>query len=140
MVHLLDDPYRLVPPRTHPLASRRVVGLAELAEEAWVGNEWPPGQCAQVVLDACAAAGFSPGIVVEPENYACAQRFVAASPGLCLVPLLGVEHRRPGVVVRRVRRPEPVRVIHAVVRESIADQPVARCLLDALPRGGVRRR
>jgi hypothetical protein len=33
-----------------------------------------------------------------------------------------------------VRRPEPVRVIHAVVRESIADQPVVRCLLDALAR------
>jgi DNA-binding transcriptional LysR family regulator len=132
MVHLLDDPFRLVLPRAHPLASRRVIDLAELAEEPWVGNEWPPGQCAQVVLDACAAAGFSPGIVVESENYACAQGFVAAGLGLSLVPLLGVEHRRPGVVVRRVRRPEPVRVIHAVVRESIADQPAVRCLLDAL--------
>lgn len=134
IVHLLDDPFRLVLPRSHPLAARRVIDLAELAEEPWVGNEWPPGQCAQVVLDACAAAGFSPGIVVESENYACAQGFVAAGLGLSLVPLLGVEPRRPGVVVRRVRRPEPVRVIYAVVRDSVADQPAVTCLLDALGR------
>jgi len=132
VVHLLDDPYRLVLPREHPLAARRVIDLAELAEEPWVGNEWPPGPCVQVVLDACAAAGFTPGFVVESENYACAQGFVAAGLGVSLVPLLGVEHRRPGVVVRRVRRPEPVRVIHAVVRESVADQPAVRCLLGAL--------
>jgi DNA-binding transcriptional LysR family regulator len=87
----------------------------------------------QVVLDACAAAGFSPGFVVESENYACAQGFVAAGLGVSLVPLLGVE-QRPGVVVRRVRNPEPVRVIYAVVRESLAGQPAVRCLLDALAR------
>ncbi|HWM05135.1 MAG TPA: LysR family transcriptional regulator [Actinophytocola sp.] len=132
LVHLLDDPYRLVLPREHPLAARRVIDLAELAEEPWVGNEWPAGQCVQVMLEACAAAGFNPWFVVESENYACAQGFVAAGLGVSLIPLLGVEHRRPGVVVRRVRRPEPVRVIHAVVRESVADQPAVRCLLDAL--------
>ncbi|MPZ84769.1 MAG: LysR family transcriptional regulator [Actinophytocola sp.] len=130
-IHLLDDPYRLVLPRSHPLASRRVVELSELAEEPWVGNEWPPGQCVQVVLDACSSAGFSPGFVVESENYLCAQGFVAAGLGISLIPLLGVD-RRPGVVVRKVRRPEPVRVIYAVVRESVAGQPAVRCLLDAL--------
>jgi DNA-binding transcriptional LysR family regulator len=132
LVHLLDDPYRLVLARTHPLAGRRVIDLSELAEESFVGNEWPPGPCVQVVLDACAAAGFTPGFVVESESYACAQGFVAAGLGVSLVPLLGVEHRRPGVVVRRVRRPEPVRVIYAVVRESVAGAPAVRCLLDAL--------
>ncbi len=131
LVHLLDDPYRLVLPRAHRLAGRRVIDLSELAEEPWVGNEWPPGPCVQVVLDSCAAAGFDPGFVVESENYTCAQGFVAAGLGVSLVPLLGVE-RHPGVVVRRVRRPEPVRVIHAVVRESVAEAPAVRCLLDAL--------
>jgi DNA-binding transcriptional LysR family regulator len=132
IVHLLDDPYRLVLPRAHPLAARRVIDLAELAEEPWIGNEWPPGPCVQVVLDACAAAGFTPGFAVESENYACAQGFVAAGLGVSLVPLLGVEHRRTGVCVRRVRRPEPVRLIYAAVRESVADQPAVRCLLSAL--------
>jgi DNA-binding transcriptional LysR family regulator len=132
VMHLLDDPYRLVLPKDHPLASRRVIDLTELADEAWVGNEWPPGPCVQVVLDACGSAGFTPCFAVESDNYACAQGFVAAGLGISLVPLLGVEHRRPGVVVRRVRRPEPVRVIYAVVRESVADQPAVRCLLDAL--------
>jgi DNA-binding transcriptional LysR family regulator len=132
LVDLLDDPYRLVLPRGHRLQRQRVIDLAELSDEPWVGNEWPAGPCAQLVLDACAAAGFTPGFVVESEDYANAQGFVAAGLGVCLIPRLGLGHPHPGVVVRRVRRPEPVRVIQAAVRESAASAPAVRCLLDAL--------
>lgn len=138
LTHLLDDPYRAVLPKGHRLAGRRVIDLADLAEEPWVGNEWPPGPCLRVMLDACASAGFSPRFVVESENYSCAQGFVATGLGVSLVPALGLD-RRGDVVVRRVRRPEPVRSIYAVVRESVADQPAMRCLLDGL-RAGVSRR
>lgn len=131
LVHLFDDPFRAVLPKDHRLAGRRVIDLAELAEEPWVGNEWPPGPCHQVALDACAAAGFSPGFVVESENYWCAQRFVGAGLGVSLIPTLGLE-RRPTTVIRRVRRPEPVRVIYAVLRESADESPALTCLLDAL--------
>lgn len=132
LVHLLDDPYRVVLPRGHRLGRKRVIDLADLAEESWVGNEWPPGPCLQVMLDACAAAGFEPCFTVESENYACAQGFVAAGLGVSLIPQLGVDNRHPGVLVRRVRRPEPIRVIYAAVRESAAEAPAVRCLLDAL--------
>ncbi|MDH6135161.1 molybdate transport repressor ModE-like protein [Kitasatospora sp. MAA4] len=130
-VHLLDDGYRAVLPRGHRLAAKRVLDLAELADEPWVGSE-RSGPCLDAVLDACGAAGFSPDVVVEGEDYATAQGFVAAGLGVSLVPGLGLGGRHPGVVVRRVRNPEPVRAIYAAVRESAAAPPALDGLLDAL--------
>ncbi|KQX46165.1 MULTISPECIES: LysR family transcriptional regulator [unclassified Streptomyces] len=132
LVHLLDDPYRVVLPKGHRLADRRgAVELAGLAAEPWVGSE-RPGPCLDAVLEACAAAGFTPDIAVECEEYATAQGFVAAGLGLALVPLTGLGSRHPNVVVRKVRGPEPVRSIHAAVRESSLSLPAVRGLLTAL--------
>ncbi|MER5462305.1 hypothetical protein ABT010_16740 [Streptomyces sp. NPDC002668] len=48
--------------------------------------------------------------MAESEDYATAQGFVAAGPGISLMPLIGLGNRHSGVVVRKVRCPEPVRV------------------------------
>lgn len=133
LVHLLDDPFRAVLPAEHPLAVEPVLDLADLADEPWVGSEWRAGSCMDIVLAACAAAGFDPRFVVESDDYATAQGFVAAGMGVSLIPELGLgagPHR--GVAVRPVRHPEPVRSIFAAVREvSLATAPV-RSMLDAL--------
>ncbi|MET0136109.1 MAG: LysR family transcriptional regulator [Kibdelosporangium sp.] len=132
LVHLLDDPYRAVLPRGHRLAAKRVLDLTDLAEEPWVGNEYPPGPCLEVMMDACASAGFSPNFVVESEDYATAQGFVAAGLGISLIPRLGLGNRHPSVVVRKVRNPEPIRAIYAAVRETSLNQPALLGLLAAL--------
>ncbi|WP_427922895.1 LysR family transcriptional regulator [Streptomyces sp. cg40] len=131
LVKLLDDPYLAVLPKGHRLAARRSVELRELAEEAWVGSEWP-GPCLDAQLGACAAAGFRPGFAVQSEDYATAQGFVAAGLGVTLIPRLGLGSRHPDVVVRVVRDPEPVRTIHAAVRETAPPQPALRAFLRAL--------
>jgi len=132
LVHLLDDPYRAVLPKGHRLADKRILDLADLADEPWVANEWPAGLCLQTMLDACAAAGFSPNFVVESEDYATAQGFIAAGLGVSLIPRLGLGTRHPDVVVRKVHNPEPVRAIHAAVRETSLAQPALRTLIDAV--------
>ena len=132
LVHLLDDPYDAVLPKGHRLAAKRVLDLAELADEPWVNNELSAGPCLERMLEACASAGFTPNFVVESDDYATAQGFVAAGLGVTLIPRLGLGQRHPGVVVRRVRNPEPVRSIHAAVRESSLAQPALAGLLDAL--------
>ncbi|MFJ9019163.1 LysR family transcriptional regulator [Streptomyces sp. NPDC102259] len=131
LLHLLDDPYLAVLPRGHRLAGRRSVRLAELAEEAFVGSEWP-GPCLDAQLDACAAVGFRPRFAVHSEDYVTAQGFVAAGLGVSLVPRLGLGSRHPGVVVREVRDPVPVRAIQAVVRETAPAQPALDAFIDAL--------
>ncbi|MFF7178115.1 LysR substrate-binding domain-containing protein [Streptomyces sp. NPDC008121] len=131
LVHLLDDAYLAALPAGHPLAAQRVVDLADLAGEPWIGSE-PPGPCLDVMLESCAAAGFAPDFVASSEDYATALGFVAAGLGVGLVPRLGAAGRRTGVALRRVRRPEPIRTIHAAVREGTLSQPALRGLLDAL--------
>ncbi|WP_328482326.1 LysR family transcriptional regulator [Streptomyces sp. NBC_00377] len=131
LTHLLDDPYLAVLPRGHRLAGRRSVRLAELAEEGFVGSEWP-GPCLDAQLDACAAAGFRPRFAVQSEDYVTAQGFVAAGLGVSLVPRLGLGSRHPGVVVREVRDPVPLRTIQAVVRETAPTQPALDAFIDAL--------
>jgi DNA-binding transcriptional LysR family regulator len=131
LVPLLDDPYRAVLPRNHPLADRDGLRLAELAEEPWVGSEWP-GPCLDAQLEACEAAGFRPRFAVESEDYATAQGFVAAGLGVALVPRLGLGSVHEGVVVRPVSGPEPVRRIHAAVRDTAPPQPALTALLKAL--------
>jgi DNA-binding transcriptional LysR family regulator len=135
VVHLLDDAYQAVLPTGHPLAARRVIDLADLAGEPWIGSE-PPGPCLEPITDACAAAGFSPDFVARSDDYATAQGFVAAGLGVSLIPRLGLGTRHPGVTIRQVRRPEPIRRIHAAAREFSLAQPALRALIDALVEAG----
>lgn len=131
LLHLLDDPYLAVLPKGHPLASRRTLKLTELAEEPWVGSEWP-GPCLDAQLAACSAAGFRPRFVVDSEDYVTAQGFVAAGLGVSLIPRLGLGGRHPDVVVRQLRAPEPTRSIHAAVREKAPPQPALEAFIAAL--------
>ncbi|GAA3134161.1 LysR family transcriptional regulator [Planomonospora alba] len=137
LVHLLDDPYRAVLPSGHRLTAKRVLDLTDLAEEPWVRSE-RPGPCLDALLDGCAAAGFSPSFAVESEDYPTAQGFVAAGLGLSLIPSMGLTNRHPGVVIRKVRNPEPVRAIHAAVREASPSRPVLDGLLTALRNAAAR--
>lgn len=131
LVHLLDDRYRAVVPKSHRLASKRVLDLTDLAEEPLIGSE-PAGPCLDSVLEACSAAGFTPNFTVESDDYATAQGFVAAGLGISLVPLMGLGSRHPDVVVRRIRNPEPSRAIYAAIRETALAQPALRSLLAGL--------
>ncbi|TDB74741.1 LysR family transcriptional regulator [Micromonospora sp. KC723] len=131
LVHLLDDAYQAVLPTGHQLAAQRLIALADLAGEPWVGSE-PPGPCLDPIIDACATAGFHPDFVARSEDYATAQGFVAAGLGVSMIPRLGLGARHPGVAIRPVGHPEPTRTIHAAVRETSLDQPALRTLLDAL--------
>jgi len=132
LLHLLDDPYLAVLPAGHRLADVPDLALSDLADEAWVGSEWP-GPCLDAQLAACEAAGFRPRFVVESEDYVTAQGFVAAGLGVSLIPRLGLGAGvRPGVVVRELRGPQPSRSIHAAVRETAPPQPALRAFIAAM--------
>ncbi|MCW3818569.1 LysR family transcriptional regulator [Micromonospora sp. DR5-3] len=131
LVHLLDDPYLAVLPRDHRLAAKEAVDLADLAAEPWVSSE-PAGPCREVVLAACAAAGFHPRTSVECDDYPTAQGFVAAGLGVSVIPRTALDSHHPDVAVREIRNPQPVRRIHAAVRETSLEQPALRGLLTAL--------
>lgn len=129
--HLLDDPYRVVLPADHPLAGRVRIRLADLAGDPWIGTASAPGYCQQQVLDACAAAGFTPRYAMEADEYPATQGYAAAGLGVALVPLLALGATAPGVVVRRVDGPEPARRVCAVTRPPLLETRPVAALLDA---------
>ncbi|MEU3600987.1 LysR family transcriptional regulator [Streptomyces sp. NPDC006798] len=129
--HLLDDPYRALLPAGHPLAARRVVDLAELAREPWIVSAAPgPGPARRPYP--YTAAGTAPDVVVGGEDHATVQSLVAAGLGVAIAPALGLGARHPGIAVRRIRGPEPVRPLRAAVRSAPGGHPALLLLLDAL--------
>lgn len=132
---LIDDPYLVVVRDCDPLARLAEVPLAALAEERWVDNDLSHGACRQVLLDACAEAGFSPQFSVETHDYRTAIPFVATGIGITVVPELGVGDLPAGLVALPVVSPTPVRYISVAVKQSIAEHPAARRTLELLEAG-----
>jgi DNA-binding transcriptional LysR family regulator len=132
-LHLLDDPYRLVLPRHHRLASRRVIDLDELSGEGWVETLWGTGSAIEVTQEAFRQAGFVPRRAVEATEYWPAQSFVAARLGVALIPTLALGAVHHGVVVRRLSpASEPVRHVWAVTRPAMAERTSVRAMIEAL--------
>lgn len=95
---LRTEGYLAVLPSAHPLAARSSLGLAELADEAWIDNDHARGPCREIVLTACLAAGFAPRFRIAAPDYATSFDYVAAGIGLTVLPRLGVFLLPPGVV------------------------------------------
>jgi DNA-binding transcriptional LysR family regulator len=109
---LLEDPMLLVLPKQHPLASKRNLRLADLADEAWIGG--PANcECNRLIYAACSRAGYDPRIAFETDDYAAVQGFVAAGVGVSLIAELGLTTIRDDIVVRDLGRETPVRRIYA---------------------------
>ncbi|HTT89560.1 MAG TPA: LysR family transcriptional regulator [Acidimicrobiales bacterium] len=132
-VHLLDDRYRLVLPRNHRLAGRRLIDLAELAEDNWVETMCGVGCCHEAASKAFRNAGFEPHCAVEADEYWPAQGFVAAGLGVAIIPTLGLGVLHDSVVVRRLRRDnEPLRHVWAATRPALLGRAPVQTMLRAL--------
>ncbi len=136
--HLLDDPYVAVIPLDHPLAAYEEIELAELARERWIDNDFARGWCRRILLDACAAAGFSPLFHIEAHDYRAAIAFVAAGIGISVMPALGATDPPPDVAVIPLVRPTPTRSIHAIVRDTGQPAPPVALALNLLRRASQR--
>lgn len=135
--HLLDDPYRPVVPRDHRLASRRTIGLADMADEPWVitASDYCNGRV--VITDACTRAGFAPSFTIEADEFATAVGFVNAGLGVALLPALALTSLPDGVRVRQLKGEPPVRRVYAVTRPGATAQTAVCAMLDALRQSSI---
>ena len=132
--HLQDDPYVAVVPKGHRFAGRDQVTLGELTGELWVDNDFNRGTCRQILLDACAGAGFAPDFSVETPDYPTAIQFVAAGVGITVMPQLGAVNLPAEVVAVPVPDRQLVRHIWVAVRGSVQPHPAAVRVLELLHR------
>jgi DNA-binding transcriptional LysR family regulator len=132
---LMDDVLYAALPADHPLATRRAISLGDLVHDDFmlVGLK---GTCADsnVVLRACAQAGFEPRVAYTSDDYFAIQGLVASGMGVALVPGLALASTREDVAVRPLRGRPPYRRIGAVFNgEAVGPLGVMLdCLRDAV--------
>src|SRR5919108_73446 len=78
-------------PTIHPLAHRRVLRLAELAEERWVAGS---GRIEDTLISASLRIGFRPRVELVAAEWIARQGLVAAGLGITLIPSLAVAATR----------------------------------------------
>ena len=129
---LLDDPLDLLLPGDHPLAGQASVLLSQTAGDPWIMDR-PGSPYHQLVLTACAAAGFTPGIAHQAAEWDTGAALVAAGLGIALIPRLA---RLPAdyTIARVPLRgdPTPSRHLLTGVRRGSRQQPAIAAGLDAL--------
>lgn len=130
-VTLVKDAFDLVMPRGHRLAGRRRLGLADMAEEAWITPS-SPLECHQIVRRACLEAGFEPRVAFETDENMAAQAFVATGVGVALMPRLALEPLHAGVVVRPLGREAPLRHVEAARLAEGYRSPASEAMLQIL--------
>lgn len=131
--HLLSDPYRLLVPHDHPLARRRMISVAALADTPWIVTIGPDDYVRTTTFDLCRRAGFSPRIGAESDEFPVTQGYVAAGLGVSLVPVLALGALRRGVLVREATPAPPPRQIWLATRPNLlADAPAVAALAAAL--------
>jgi DNA-binding transcriptional LysR family regulator len=132
--HLLEDPMYLVLPCGHPLARKRGLKLADVAQEPWIGGE-PNCECTRMITDVCLRHGFHPRIAFETDDYSAVQGFVAAGVGVSLIAELGLRTVRDDIVVRPLGRDTPVRQIFATTLKGYRS-PATLAMLEVLREAG----
>lgn len=131
---LFDDPFRVVLPASHRLASARTVAIADLADDGWMMSRDPDEPGDSALRAACAAEGFVPRPVLRTDDYDVMFGFVAAGVGVALVPQMALVER-DGVVVRPLKGAQLRRSIRFATRPDDSP-PAAAVLLAALRAGG----
>jgi DNA-binding transcriptional LysR family regulator len=131
---LYSEPLDLLVSSNHPLAVRASIALAEAARDAWIAGT-PGTAYHQLVLLACASAGFAPGIAHYADEWDLGAALVARGFGVALVPRWAhLPSDYPIVRIPLSEQPAPVRHILAAVRAGSSDQPAIAAGLDALRR------
>ncbi|MGN7191461.1 LysR family transcriptional regulator [Curtobacterium sp. MCBA15_012] len=102
-------------------AGAGLVDLAGLREERWIGG---CPRCRGHLLASCAAAGFSPDIVLETDNAAAVVGMVAAGLGVALLPRLALATTVvPATVEVRAVDPDLARRVEVVVARGAERVP-----------------
>lgn len=131
LTHLIDDPYRLLLPAAHPLAGRKRLRLADLAEEAWVKSTDASG-CRRITFRACEEAGFEPRVAFEADDIATGQALVASGVGAAMFPQLALTTLHPAVVARSIGADTPMRRIWAARLPGGYRSPASEAMVQVL--------
>lgn len=129
---LYNEPLDLLTASDHELAGRSSIALSDASGDVWIVGT-PGTAYHQLVLLACASAGFVPDIGHYADEWDTGAALVAHGFGVALVPRLAhLPSDYPTVRVPVSEQPFPTRHILAGVRAGSARQPAIAAGLYAL--------
>jgi DNA-binding transcriptional LysR family regulator len=97
---LLREQVRLVLAQDHPLARRRRVPLARLAEAEWAGTQPGTGHREMLIRACRRLGGFEPDPRYSSDDFLILLELVRTAGACALLPDLVLAHGAPGVAVR----------------------------------------
>ncbi|WP_035863666.1 LysR family transcriptional regulator [Kitasatospora cheerisanensis] len=127
---IADDPVLVALPRSHRLARRRRLRLAELAEEPWIAAS---RRLESTLLASCARSGFRPRVAYEVAGWTAKLGLVAAGFGITLIPSLAARAARPDLALVPLHPDDtPVRHVHTATRRGHRPTPAVTAFLPHL--------
>jgi DNA-binding transcriptional LysR family regulator len=108
-VSILQEPFVIVLPESHPLAQQTQVSLTALADELFIlpPPHLPSGLYDQIV-SLCQHVGFSPKVKQEATWMSTVLSLVAGGVGISLLPANAQNLKRTGVVFRLIQEQSPI--------------------------------
>ncbi|MFD1830980.1 MULTISPECIES: LysR family transcriptional regulator [Streptomyces] len=128
-IPLLEDQLTVLMPTGHPMARRRAVRLAELADERWIAGCL---RCRTNFLHECAELGFAPDIVFTTDDNLVVQSLVAEGLGIAMMPGLVLSFLVHRKVTGRALDPAARRQVSAYVLREHLRIPATALVLEGL--------
>jgi DNA-binding transcriptional LysR family regulator len=131
LTELFTDPTVLMVGSTHRLARRRTVDMAALADEPWIirAGDHP---VVEVLQRSAVAAGFSPTIAFEANDYQEAQAMVSVGLGIALAPRTATVNQHPDVRIVSLGSTAPSRRVLLAHRSGRVRSAAELALHDVL--------
>jgi DNA-binding transcriptional LysR family regulator len=116
----------------HPLTRRDDVKLADAATESWIVKP-DRNDSYDLLIAACAAAGFTPRITHHLKEWFAVSAAVAHGFGVCLLPrLVPIPEHHPVVRIPLHGPTRPTRVITSATRRGSRGHPLIAAGLQAV--------
>jgi LysR family transcriptional regulator, transcription activator of glutamate synthase operon len=126
---LVSEELVVVLPHDHPLAGRRRLRMAELADEHFIGYR-EGARLRELLTIAARRAGFEPVVKLESNESERIRRLVARGMGMAILPLSDAERSREHVAVATLIEPSLTRDITLAWRDGRRHGPAAAEFLE----------
>jgi DNA-binding transcriptional LysR family regulator len=124
------DPLMAVLSRTHRLASGETIALGQLRDESWITARLESDPCHQLLVGACAEAGFEPEILYRVDSSELTEALIVSSGCVALLPQFQLAGLGPEVAVRPLLEVKLSREIWAVRLATIARPATDRVITE----------
>ncbi|GAA1486962.1 LysR family transcriptional regulator [Brachybacterium fresconis] len=136
---VLEEGYVALVARDHPLAAQSSLPLKDLADQSWATDDPIESFWFDRIGAACRAAGFSPCVEVNPDDFATVLGFVATGDYVSVQPSVIAQDLRSDIVAIPLDPPAPRRRLRIQVRHAVAHNPAAQYIVQRIHAAAERR-